>query len=321
MSLYPGALDSFSTKVDGVDPILANDVNSLQAAVVAVETTLGTTPAGSYTSVATALAARLETAGGTMAGSLDMGGHTLTGLVAPTSSSDAATRGYVDGLAVLPSTGQKAALVGTSGSPSSTNRYVTESDVQVARLAVRFRDDFIGGRAAAWVLSGTGGTYTQNAETGGTGTLDSGASTGNQALLTFGGKGFTNSSKSPLVTMVLRLGTVAQISTGFGLWYDANNRIDIVYDPSLGTTFKYRCISGGISTVVDSGVNADTAYHTFSIQVNAGSSVTFSIDGVATQAITTNIPSSLLEPRVGVGTKENVAKQLVVDLYNLEANR
>jgi hypothetical protein len=321
MSLYPSSIDSFSTKVDGVDTILASDVNSLQAAVVAVESTLGTMPAGSYATVATALAARLDTAGGTMSGSLDMGGNALTGLATPTGSSDAVPRAYVDGLPVLPTSGQKAALAGSSGSPSASNRYLTESDRQVARLAVRFRDDFIGGRSGAWVLTGTGGTYTQNAEVGGTGTLDTGAASGSSAVLTFGGKGLTSLAKSPSATLILRLATLSQVSAGFGLWYDANNRIDVFYDTSSGSSFKYRCMSGGVSTVVDSGVTADTAYHTFNVQVTGGSSVTFTTDGAASQTITTNLPSSLLEPRVSVSTKESAAKQLVVDLYNLEANR
>ena len=48
-SSYPGALDSFTAKVDNVDDVLAAHVNDLQNAVVAVETELGTNPAGTET--------------------------------------------------------------------------------------------------------------------------------------------------------------------------------------------------------------------------------------------------------------------------------
>lgn len=38
---YPAALDSFATKVDGVDDVLAADINKLQDAVLALQTKLG----------------------------------------------------------------------------------------------------------------------------------------------------------------------------------------------------------------------------------------------------------------------------------------
>ncbi len=38
---YPTTLDSFTTKVDGVDTILASHTNALQASIVAIETILG----------------------------------------------------------------------------------------------------------------------------------------------------------------------------------------------------------------------------------------------------------------------------------------
>ena len=56
MSDYPGAVDSFATKVDNVDDVLAAHVNDLQAAVVAVQNELGTDPAGDHATVK----ARLE---------------------------------------------------------------------------------------------------------------------------------------------------------------------------------------------------------------------------------------------------------------------
>lgn len=60
---YPATLDSFSVKTDSVDDVLADDVNALQVAVVAIETELGTDPAGSLTDLATRLAVALSAAG------------------------------------------------------------------------------------------------------------------------------------------------------------------------------------------------------------------------------------------------------------------
>ena len=51
MSDYPGAIDSFTSKVDNVDAINAIDVNELQLGITAVQTELGVNPAGGYTTV------------------------------------------------------------------------------------------------------------------------------------------------------------------------------------------------------------------------------------------------------------------------------
>jgi hypothetical protein len=51
-SNYPGAIDSYSTKVNNIDDVDASHVNNLQDAVVAIETELGTNPSGSNATVA-----------------------------------------------------------------------------------------------------------------------------------------------------------------------------------------------------------------------------------------------------------------------------
>lgn len=54
---YPASLDSFTPRSDdpGGDEVVANDVNELQTAITAVETELGTDPAGTVTDVKTRL--------------------------------------------------------------------------------------------------------------------------------------------------------------------------------------------------------------------------------------------------------------------------
>jgi hypothetical protein len=54
---YPTSLDSFTTKADTTDDVLAADINAIQAAVVALETELGTLPKGAYADVKARLAA------------------------------------------------------------------------------------------------------------------------------------------------------------------------------------------------------------------------------------------------------------------------
>ena len=60
---YPASLDSFTTNTDDVDDVLAADMNSVQTAIEAIETELGTDPAGSATDLKTRLAFALSNAG------------------------------------------------------------------------------------------------------------------------------------------------------------------------------------------------------------------------------------------------------------------
>jgi hypothetical protein len=55
------------------------------------------------TTITTALAGKLPLAGGTMTGAIAMGTSKITGMGTPTVSTDAATKGYVDGVTVAPS--------------------------------------------------------------------------------------------------------------------------------------------------------------------------------------------------------------------------
>ncbi len=60
---YPSTIDTFPTNTDGVDDVLAADMNAVQVAANAIETELGTDPAGTATDVKTRLAQSLDGAG------------------------------------------------------------------------------------------------------------------------------------------------------------------------------------------------------------------------------------------------------------------
>ena len=55
------------------------------------------------TTVTTSIATKLPLAGGTMSGAIAMGTNKITGMGTPTTSTDAATKGYVDGVTIAPS--------------------------------------------------------------------------------------------------------------------------------------------------------------------------------------------------------------------------
>ena len=60
---YPSSIDVLTPKTDDVDDVMAQDINELQTAVEAIETELGTDPAGTLTDVKTRLAISISDAG------------------------------------------------------------------------------------------------------------------------------------------------------------------------------------------------------------------------------------------------------------------
>ena len=84
-SSYPAGLDSFTTKVNGVDVPDASHVNDLQDAVEAIETELGVNPAGIEATVSARIAA-LE-AGGSDPGGTGPAGFLMKGMLAISVSS------------------------------------------------------------------------------------------------------------------------------------------------------------------------------------------------------------------------------------------
>lgn len=93
MALFPTALDSFTTKVDGQDDILAAHMNAVQSAIVAIETELGTLPKGSAADLKTRLAVSLNNNG------------TLIGAQVLASSVPLATKPYSIPIPTVPTTG------------------------------------------------------------------------------------------------------------------------------------------------------------------------------------------------------------------------
>lgn len=71
-TVYPAALDTYTTKVNNVDIYDASHINDLQSAVVAIETELGVSPKGSSASVKERIAG-IKSAAGVVADVLSVG--------------------------------------------------------------------------------------------------------------------------------------------------------------------------------------------------------------------------------------------------------
>lgn len=60
---YPASIDTFAPRTDNVDDVLATDINSAYTVIEAIETELGTDPAGTAADVKTRLAHSLSDGG------------------------------------------------------------------------------------------------------------------------------------------------------------------------------------------------------------------------------------------------------------------
>ena len=137
--------------------------------------------------------------------------------------------------------------------------------------------------------------------------LTSGSSTNNYyVLLGIGGNAFDavghNAGDSSVWKFKLNQTANCRFMCGYSndYTYDIADTLNgwrsirLRYDSSLSANFIYELFHNGTSLTVDSGVAADTNYHTVTITDNADGSVTFLLDGAASGSFTSgNITTAL----------------------------
>ena len=170
-----------------------------------------------------------------------------------------------------------------------------------------------GAGAGASVQSGTYGIGT-TANAIGVSQMDTGTTaTGRRTLASYLSAIVTGKGRLRFSTRF----AIEQLSSGTQTFTSYTGFIDnnAAGDQNNGAYFKYtdgvnsgkwQCVTanGGVRTAADSGITADTNYHQFTVEINdAGTSVTFYIDGTLVQTITTNIPNGVVANAFGYGWK------------------
>lgn len=113
----------------------------------------------------------------------------------------------------------------------------------------------------------------------------------------------------------------------FGLFNSAGGISGPVFPPTNGVFFKYThsvnsgnwqviAISANVATTTNTTVPADTNWHNFGIVINAaGTSVSFTIDGVSVGIVASNIPLTPISPTIYCNVVSGNSGGFQLDLF------
>ena len=179
-----------------------------------------------------------------------------------------------------------------------------------------FWDDFISAtyNTRVWAVTGTG-SITSLDQVGGR--IRVRATAGNTYRFNHGNYGAYSVAAKAQVTWRTSLlvptgGTGGSVECG--LQATSNPTTNKICFQAIRGTANYQCLcqSGGVGSPVDSGIAVDTNPHNFFIETLTGS-VNFYIDGVLRANITSDIPSSTLQPYVNCAGSTTVVADANVD--------
>ena len=178
-------------------------------------------------------------------------------------------------------------------------RYIATQYPDLTKLS--FWDDFVGNTVNHnWTFIGTGGVTLPN-ELGGH--LKIVTVTSNYCIMNFGNVGPLSVAGHAKVTWRGKM-TPAVAAGGLcqcGL-HDVTNPLTYfirwIYEPNANANFRCTVKAGGTETIVSSAISADNLNHDFKIECMTGS-ILFYLDGTLRATITTNIPTTQLQPYAG----------------------
>jgi hypothetical protein len=115
-----------------------------------------------------------------------------------------------------------------------------------------------------------------------------------------------------ILTFRVKIENISNTVVEIGAIDDSDNLTRILYNSSLSGNWQLENKLSGTSTVTDSGVSADTNWHTFKFESD-GSTLRYCIDEIHKGTHSTNVPTSLMKLYVKQTTLENSTKSSVCD--------
>lgn len=177
-------------------------------------------------------------------------------------------------------------------------------------------DDFLGDQIKdEWRVAGSSTADVVDAQTGGIIRINSGAVLWNNTTMNWTDLRSLLVTKKATMETRLKLTQTSDVGVKAELTANLNDdRLAFDYE-STGANWRIICANGGVPTIQDSGITADTAYHIFRIEAFPTGQVHFYIDDVETanSPITTNIPPDYLQPVFWIQARAASNKTLDID--------
>jgi len=230
---------------------------------------------------------------------------------------------YVDGIirAGLPGAKTQQVYQGYSVNKFSINSQIASVE-----------DQFVGTSLShLWTTSGSGSaTLIDSTSGGGSVKVASGATSGNSQTLTFGVPPIRSAARNPARFFGrIRLNTITNCLVQFGLKRDSDaaplsgskRGVWFEVDPPTTTTWRGKQAGGSGNDTADTSVTASAVTLNFIIDFAEDGSGKFYIDGELKGDLSsgTNKDSvSKMAPFVYIETKENVEKDIEVELFKLD---
>ena len=193
---------------------------------------------------------------------------------------------------------------------------------------VVFIDDFVNfaynSRVWGAYGTGTGGSITSQSTVGGWVAVAGAVGGGGESLAQRAGGSFSFAANAWFLTRCSM--APAALDTGIceiGLQSSSSPTtyyVKVQSQPSVSANFQFTCSNAGATTVVDSGVVADTGNHWFGFVLSA-SKVDFYIDDAAVGTCSTNLSTQNLNPYVNAVGSSAAVSTIKVDFVECRSDR
>lgn len=208
-----------------------------------------------------------------------------------------------------------------------------------------FREDFIGGDNSSGYAGTNGWRQTNVTGSGawafiqpvqnhpGILSMQSGATTNDKSVTTIGLQGgspiYGFNSQAGGWTWTFKLISTASVAIYIGLGSNAGSPplttagfsariIALGFDSSSDTNFQYVCYNNdGSITRTDSGLAADTNWHTVKCARASATSCTFTIDGAYSVTVSAEVPTLEIAPMAEIKTLTSARKEVYLDYFGI----
>ena len=189
----------------------------------------------------------------------------------------------------------------------------------------QFVDEMWNGLSAEWAIDESGGSFSILSITPNGGvSIASGATINSPQSYDWNDICPFISTQRPMFEVRLNIDSTTSTEVKFGLKESGtgsgNDYILISYDASVAATMGLTVATAG-ATTSDAGAAADTDWHIYRVEWTSDTALEWFIDDVSQGTVTSNVPTTFLQPWISVDTEANAVKDISVDYFKIWQDR